>query len=351
MKKTLSFNFLMFIIVFLIMFSSNLICVLGMMVLYYLDFFHNNIFSHYAFPALAMLASLIVGTGLSIIVGRKILKPANELINAMQVVATGDFSVRVKEQGKKTEMAELLSNFNTMAEELGGIEMFRQDFINNFSHEFKTPIVSIRGFAKQLLKDNISEEQRKEYAGIIIAESERLTNMSFNILLLTKLENQQIISDKKEFYLDEQLRKCVLLLEKQWSRKRIQLNLQLEEIRYRSNEEMLSHVWNNLILNAIKFSTEGSEMVIKCYARGRKAIVEVQDEGIGINPGTMKHIFDKFYQGEASHTTEGNGLGLPLVKRIVDLCQGRITVRSEVGKGSTFTVQLPLEEVCYPANP
>ena len=343
MKKSLSFNFLMFTLVFLIMFFSNLICIIGMVILYFLGFFHDHAFRPYVVPALAMLASLIVGTGLSVIVGRKILKPANELIKAMQIVATGDFSVRVTEQKKNTEMADLMSNFNTMVEELGGIEMFRQDFINNFSHEFKTPIVSIRGFAKQLLKDTLTEEQKKEYAGIIIAESERLTNMSSNILLLTKLENQQIINDRKEFYLDEQLRKCVLLLEKQWSKKWIEFNLQLDEFKYISNEEMLAHVWNNLILNAIKFSNEDSEIVIKCFVRNKEAIVEIQDQGIGINPDTMKHIFDKFYQGETSHIVEGNGLGLPLVKRIVDLCQGSITVRSEAGKGSTFIVQLPME--------
>jgi signal transduction histidine kinase len=315
-----------------------------MIVLYYIGFINDNVFRPYIVPGLAMLASLIVGTCLSVIVGRKILKPANELIKAMQIVATGDFSVRVKKQKKNTEMADLMDNFNTMVEELGGIEMFRQDFINNFSHEFKTPIVSIRGFAKQLLKDTLTEDQKREYAGIIIAESERLTNMSSNILLLTKLENQQIINDKKEFYLDEQLRKCVLLLEKQWSKKRVDLNLQLEDLQYKSNEEMLSHVWNNLILNAIKFSPEDSEIIIKCYVKNKDAIVEIQDKGIGINPDTMKHIFDKFYQGETSHSIEGNGLGLPLVKRIIELCQGSITVRSEIGKGSTFIVRLPMED-------
>jgi signal transduction histidine kinase len=295
-------------------------------------------------PMISLGVSIILGTLITIIVSKKILRPMHDLIEATQIVSKGDFTVRVREIKQDNELGVLIKSFNIMAKELGGIEIFRQNFINNFSHEFKTPIVSIRGFAKQLQKESLTQEQRKEYTDIIITESERLTNMSANILLLTRFENQQIVIDRKEFYLDEQLRKCVLILEKQWSRKRIEFQLNLEETIYYTNEEMLSHVWMNLISNAIKFSYPESTIIISCRAEENKnIIVEITDHGIGINQETMGHIFDKFYQGDKSHILEGNGLGLSIVKRIVELCQGDISVKSEKEKGTTFQINLPLQ--------
>ena len=230
-----------------------------------------------------------------------------------------------------------------MTDELASTEMFRNDFINNFSHEFKTPIVSIRGFAKQLQNDELSDEQRSEYIDIIVKESDRLASMSSNILLLTKFENQQMVTDKTAFYLDEQIRKCILLLEKTWSKKNIDLDIDLQEIRYYSNEEMLSHVWLNILNNAIKFTPENGAVAVKCYRDSSTVTVKITDNGIGMDDKTQKHIFDKFYQGDASHTIVGNGLGLPLAKRVVTLCGGKITVKSKMGKGTTFIVRLPIE--------
>lgn len=341
MKKPWSFNVGMFVVSAIIIVSSGILTMLATLVFYLLGFFRYSIFKPLALPIIVVIVSMVIGVVLSVIVGRKVLSPINDLIRAMQTVAKGDFSVRVQETRHKSEVDDLMKNFNLMAEELGGIELFRQDFINNFSHEFKTPIVSIKGFAKQLQKESITEEQRKEFTDIIITESERLTNMASNILLLTKLENQQIINDKGEFYLDEQIRKCVLLLEKQWSGKNLELNLELEEIIFHSNEEMLSHIWINLISNAIKFSSRGSTIHIRCFRESDCAVVEIEDNGSGIEGEIMRHIFDKFFQGDVSHKIEGNGLGLPLIKRIVELSQGEINVKSQLGKGSIFRVTLP----------
>ena len=219
--------------------------------------------------------------------------------------------------------------------------MFRENFINSFSHEFKTPIVSIQGFAKQLKKENLSEEKKQEYIDIIISESKRLTNLSSNILMLSKLENQQIITDKTSFSLDEQIRNCILLLEKQWTAKDISFDIDMQEIQYTTNAEMLSQVWVNIIGNAIKFSPEGSSIRIKLFKESDVITAEITDRGIGMDQQTISHIFERFYQGDRAHASEGNGLGLPLVKRIVELCNGNIRVESQYGKGTNFIVTLP----------
>lgn len=285
--------------------------------------------------------SIVIGTTLAFVLGKKVLKPLNELMLATREVAKGNFDVKVEELNKENELGELVKSFNYMTKELQGIGMFHKDFINNFSHEFKTPIISIRGFAKQLQKEDISESQRKEYTEIIVSESERLTNMASNILLLTKLENQEIVTGKSEFSLDEQIRGCILLLQSQWEKKSIELQLELSPIDYFGNEEMLSYVWINLISNAIKYSYKGGTLFVKCSEDRSDIKVNVRDEGIGMNDETRAHIFEKFYQGDSSRTSKGNGLGLSLVKRIVDICGGKITVKSQSGKGSEFIVRLP----------
>lgn len=293
---------------------------------------------------IAFVTSTIIGTGVSLFVSRHFFKPVDGIIKSQKKVANGDFSTRVTPPKSETIITDLVEGFNAMTEELGSTEMFRNDFINNFSHEFKTPIVSIKGFAKQLQNDELSAEQKKEYIDIIVNESTRLASMSSNILLLTKFENQQMVTDKTEFYLDEQIRKCILLLEKEWSRKNIDLDLELNEIKYFSNEEMLSHVWLNILGNAIKFTPNGGTVKVKCYTDSVNITVRIADNGIGMDEKMQKHIFDKFYQGDASHKSVGNGLGLPLAKRVVTLCGGAISVKSADGKGTVFTVRLPIEK-------
>ena len=312
------------------------------LLLFLTGFIPGFLLSHFGMPVLVILMVILFSMMISVRLGSSKLKPMNDLINAMGKVSRGDFSVRVDGEDIPGAMGEVVQSFNGMASELGGIEMFRKDFINNFSHEFKTPIVSIRGFAKQLERDDLTEEQRREYAHIIVTESERLANMSSNILLLTKLENQQIITNKTEYRLDEQLRNCILLLEKQWSAKEIDLSLNLDEITYTGDEEMMSHVWVNLINNGIKFSPVGGVLELSCCKREKQIEVVVRDHGEGMSPETEKRIFEKFYQGDSAHATEGNGLGLSLVKRIVDLCGGKIEVESTLGAGTAFTVLLPV---------
>ena len=285
--------------------------------------------------------STFIGTCLSYGFSKQVLLPIQDLIQATKEIKNGNYNVRVAGADSERELGKLIDSFNDMAQELSGVEMLKSDFINYFSHEFKTPIISIRGFAKQLQQEGLLEEERQEYNEIIYKESERLVNLSTNVLLLTKLENQILITEKKEFFLDEQLRYCLLLLQKEWEEKNIELNLELEEISYVGNEEMLSQVWINLIGNAIYYSHKGGKLSIKCTYYGNRVKIRIQDEGIGMTDQTISSIFDKFYQGDLSHKSKGNGLGLSIVKRIVDLCEGTIHVKSQLGKGSIFIVYLP----------
>ena len=289
---------------------------------------------------IAFMVCIVIGTIITAFMSRSIIQPIRDLSAAAAEIAKGNFKVRVREPSDP-EYSILAQNFNKMAEELAGTETLRGDFISNVSHEFKTPIVSIQGFAKQLKKENLSEEKKQEYIDIIISESKRLTNLSSNILMLSKLENQQIITDKTSFSLDEQIRNCILLLEKQWTAKDISFDIDMQEIQYTTNAEMLSQVWVNIIGNAIKFSPEGSSIRIKLFKEGDVITAEITDRGIGMDQQTISHIFERFYQGDRAHASEGNGLGLPLVKRIVELCNGNIRVESQYGKGTNFIVTLP----------
>ncbi|MBR1822157.1 MAG: HAMP domain-containing histidine kinase [Clostridia bacterium] len=299
----------------------------------------NPFYRMLAMPTLLMVFILMLAAGM----GRSKLRPMNDLVHAMHAVSQGDFSVRVDAENVPGDMGELASSFNDMATELGGLELFRKDFINNFSHEFKTPIVSIRGFAKQLERDDLTEAQRREYLDIIVSESDRLANMASNVLLLSKLENQTIVTDKASYALDEQLRRAILLLEKQWTEKEIELDVDLEAVEYYGNEEMMNHVWVNLLNNAVKFSPQGAPLSVRLWREDGAAVARVKDAGPGMDADTRRRIFEKFYQGDTAHATEGNGLGLSLVKRIVDLCGGNVTVESTPGEGAAFTVRLPLE--------
>ncbi len=283
----------------------------------------------------------ILGALLAAFLMRFYIRPLDDLVVATKRISAGDFSVRVDRKTHVSEIGLLVDNFNSMAGELEGTEMFRSDFINNFSHEFKTPIVSIRGFARQLQSDDLTDAEKKKYAEIIVLESERLSNMATNVLLLSKLENQELVGEKKTYSLDEQLRKCVLLFEKEWERKNIEINIELDEIEYNGNEELMSHIWINLIGNAVKYTPFCGRISLRATVKNKEAVISVSDNGIGMSGHVMKRIFDKFYQGDDSHSESGNGLGLSLVKRIVELCEGRIRVESEAGKGTEFAVFLP----------
>ena len=335
--KATSIYMMMLTFVISIMVISCLLTMAIYIFMMVFGFLVNPFFRLYSMPVMLVVFIILFFSGMA----RGKLRPMNDLARGMHEVSQGDFSVRVQGEDMPGDMGELVRSFNHMTKELGSLELFRKDFINNFSHEFKTPIVSIRGFAKQLEREDLTEEQRREYISIIVSESYRLANMSSNVLLLTKLENQSIVTDKTVYRLDEQLRNCILLLEKQWAEKNIELDLDMDEAQFKGNEEMVAHIWVNLINNAIKFSPEGGVLGVTLKEDGESLVVRVSDRGEGMDKYTQQRIFEKFFQGDSAHATEGNGLGLSLVKRIVDLCGGAVEVESEKGMGTTFTVRLP----------
>lgn len=280
---------------------------------------------------------VLIGTSLTAFLSKKALNPIRKVIDSTHKVAAGDFSVKVDLKGIG-ELEELSESFNKMTQELASIETLRSDFINNFSHEFKTPIMSIRGFAKLLQENNLTEEERQEYLAIIVTESERLATLSSNVLTLAKYENLEIVVDQAPFRLDEQIRRTIILMEPKWSVKDLDVHIDLEEVIFVGNEEFTQQIWINLLDNAIKFSQLGSSINISLAKAGNEIRFMIQDEGVGMDEATKARIFDKFFQGDTSHARTGNGLGLSLVKRIVDLCDGEIMVQSELGSGSIFTV-------------
>lgn len=296
---------------------------------------------------IVLIFSYVSSSALSIVINRNVFMPLRKLTKLTKQVSEGNYDINTEGITnfftERTDLGSLVESFEDMTQELSSTEIFRNDFIHNFSHEFKTPIISIRGFANQLYKGDLTPEQQREFAKIILDESEHLANMSSNVLLLSKLESQEIVSDREKFSLDEQLRTCMLLLEEQWSDKNITIDMDLDEIEYYQNKDLLYHVWMNLFSNAIKFTLEGGTVTVKCHTANDAVFVAVSDNGIGMDEHTKNHIFEKFYQGDSSHATAGNGLGLSLVKRIVEMMEGRISVESSPDKGSTFIVSLPLQ--------
>ena len=287
--------------------------------------------------------SFVLGAAITFFSSKLTLRPVNHCIREINKLARGDFDAKITFGFPYTSMpafVEVSESFNKMASELRNVELLRADFINNFSHEFKTPIVSIAGFAQMLRQANLSEGEREEYLIAIEEESLRLASMATNVLKLTKIENQQIISDRTLFNLSEQIRSAVLLLEAKWTRRNISFDIDFEEYTILAGEELLREVWINLIDNAIKFSYEGSVVCITIEDKENELTVAITNTGEGIAPEDMSRIFGKFYQADTSHATEGNGIGLAIVKKVVSLHGGRIDLRSVEGS-TTFSVILP----------
>jgi signal transduction histidine kinase len=290
---------------------------------------------------IAFMVCIVIGTIITAFMSRSIIQPIRDLSAAAAEIAKGNFKVRVREPSDP-EYSILAQNFNKMAEELAGTETLRGDFISNVSHEFKTPLASIQGFAKLLQSDDITEQEREEYTQIIIDETSRLSKLSSNILRLTKLENQKTVGKKTRFSLDEQIRKILLVLEPEWSKKKIDLDIDLEDIMYVGSEELMAQIWQNIINNAIKFTPEGGKISVKLFRNEKNISAEIWDNGPSIAPDVKAKIFDKFYQGDRSRATEGNGLGLALVKRIIELSEGSIEVENDMKKGGVcFRISLP----------
>lgn len=305
----------------------------------------NNLFRNYAMLlAYALLFSIVVFMIIIMGLSNKAMKPIVQLNNATQEVAKGNFDIFVVNDSQD-EIGQLTESFNKMAKELKSIEYLRKDFVSNVSHEFKTPISSILGFAKLLENRNLTEEEKKEYLEIIVEESERLSNLSTNILKLSKLESQDIVFNKAEYSLDEQIRKVILLLEPKWCEKNIDFDIEMENISFLADEDLMQQVWINLLNNAIVYSYQNGVIHIKMYKQKEeeKAVIIIKDEGIGMDKHTKDRMFEKFFKGDTSHSKEGAGLGLALVKRIIDLHQGVIEVESEPGKGTAIKLTFPNE--------
>ena len=289
------------------------------------------------------ISSLVLGFGLSLLTIRIPLKPVNILIYQMNRLASGDFKARIefsKMLGRHPVFAEITDSFNTMAKELERTEVLQSDFINNFSHEFKTPIVSIAGFAKLLKSEDLTKEQQIEYISIIESESRRLADMATNVLNLTKVENQEILTDVSIFNLSEQIRSSFLLLENKWSEKNLELDIDFDEYMIKGNEEMLKQVWINLIDNAVKFTPNNGKITVGIRYVGNEIEIIISNTGSNIPSDKIDMIFHKFYKADDSHSTSGNGIGLAIVNNIVRLHKGRIEVES-FNDVTTFTVYLP----------
>ena len=278
-------------------------------------------------------------------------RPIQHICAAAERVMQGDLTVRIPKEPYIDEdegYNVIIDYFNRMAGELSSTETLRTDFVANVSHELKTPLAVMQNYATLLAQPDLPEEKCIEYAHIIADSSRGLANMMTNILKLNKLENQKIYPATTTFDLGEQLCECLLGFEDAWEKKGLELDTDLaEDVRVTADPELLSLVWNNLFSNAIKFTGEGGRIGLRLTREDGMAVVSVSDTGCGIRPEEGKHIFDKFYQGDTSHATRGNGLGLALVKRVVDITGGSIAVQSEVGRGSTFTVRL----ACKPGQP
>ena len=288
----------------------------------------------------SIVSILLITIALMQNISRKIVNPIKKITDATKKVASGDFTIEL-ETKRDDEIGELTHNFNKMVKELNSIECLQKDFINNVSHEIKTPISSIQGFAKLLEADDLSKEERKEYAEIIKEESDRLLYLSTNILKLAKLENQERIMNKTKFNIAEQIRRTISVLEPKWKEKNIKFNVSLKEQEFWGEKDLMYQVWMNIIENSIKFSKQDGQIDVKMKTNQDSIIVEIKDYGIGMEEEAAKKIFDRFYQVDKSHTKPGAGLGMTIAKRIVELSDGKIEVKSKLNESTTFIVTLP----------
>jgi len=271
---------------------------------------------------------------------KKMLQPLRQINDATKKVAKGDYDIEL-ETKREDEIGELTENFNKMTKGLKSTENLKSEFINNVSHEIRTPISSIEGFAELLKDNNLSDDEREEYANIIIEESERLINLTGKMLKLSKLHNQNVIVKKHEIEIDEQIRKAISILEPKWKEKNIKINVNLEHQIFLGDDDLIFQVWINLIENAIKFSNNGGKIDIKLTKENSEIVIIVKDYGVGMPEDEIEKAFERFYQIDKSHSEEGSGLGLAIVKRIIELSEGKIEIKSKEGKETEVKVKLP----------
>ena len=285
---------------------------------------------------------LILSSVAAFHVMRTVFTPLEQISKAAGKVAEGDFSVQLSYDGDLEELESTIENFNRMVRELNSVEIMRNDFIADVSHEFKTPLSAISGYATFLQDPELSEEEKKEYIKKIFFNIEKLNDLTANILHLSKLEHQQFMEEPASYRLDEQIREAIVFLESKWSKKKIEFELELPQILYCGYRTLLFQVWTNMIGNAIKYTEAGGNIAVYLKQQGDGVQVIISDNGMGMTEETQKHIFDKFYQGDTARRSEGNGLGLALCKEIIKRCNGGIHVESTPGVGSVFIVTLPI---------
>ena len=287
------------------------------------------------------IVSLIIAIIATRILSKIVFDPISQIREAMKKVADGDFSVRLETNSSSVEIQSVFAGFNMMTQELSATEIIQTDFVTNVSHEFKTPINAIEGYAMLLQNcENLNGEQQ-EYVEKIMFNTKRLSSLVGNILLLSKIESQSIRTNQTQFRLDEQIRQSIVVLEPEWDAKSIEFDVELDSVEYVGSESLLHHVWDNLIGNAIKFSNDGGLVKLRLYKQDEKIVFTVEDRGQGLSDETKKHMFDKFYQADSSHEQKGNGLGLALVKRILSIAGGDVEAENNVGtSGCIFRVTL-----------
>lgn len=292
-----------------------------------------------------LILCVVLSSSVYYFILRKIFSPLKKLSDASKQIARGDYKVHIDYNGDIEELRSSIDNFNRMVGELDSVELIRNDFVANVSHEFKTPLASIMGYVTLMQDPELTQEDKKEYISKIFFNIDKLNDLTENILRLSKLDNQNYSSEVVSYRLDEQIRESIVLLEPKWSKKDISFDINMPELVYSGQRELLFQVWTNIISNAIKFSDNGGSIMI--FIRQSRGYIEVviSDDGIGMDEETQSHIFDKFYQGDTSRRSQGNGLGLALCKKILDKCGGKIFVTSEPGNGSVFIVQLETEEI------
>ncbi len=286
----------------------------------------------------------IIGVAIAAYTSTKMLSPILKINDAARKVSRGDFSVRLEEKSIAKEIEEIAKSFNIMVKELSNTETLRNDFISNVSHEFKTPLSAIEGYATLLQDERLSKEEQATYVSRILENTSRLSKLTQSILSLSKLENQEIVLQQESFMLDEQIRRVLLSYEPLWEEKELNIDLALEATQIYGSKSLLAQVWSNLIDNAIKFSRPGGTLSISCGVFDGRIVVRIRDTGVGMSEEVRKHAFDKFYQGERSHSGQGSGLGLALVQRIVSLSGGSVDLQSREGKGTEITVSLKNEQ-------
>lgn len=286
---------------------------------------------------------LALGTVLIVLASITVAKPIKRISDASKKVAEGDFSVRLEPRGSG-EIRELTENFNSMIRGLSANEYLHKEFVSNISHEFNTPIMSLKGYAKLLKNDRLTPEQRAEYADIIIAESDRLSRLSADMLKLSELENRGLPPERKSFSLDEQIRSVIILLQQSWEEKNLDLDIDMEEVYFSGDEALLYQLWVNLISNAVRYTDNGGRIGVTLTKGNSAVTVSVSDSGKGMTREEADSVFRRFYKADNSRSSCGTGLGLAIAKKIAELHGGDITVSSETGKGSVFTVTLPVAE-------